>query len=69
MNNIMPCLITALTGSHTINRTMEEKNEQQNKQNIFTAKLQHLNLKAPSNNVKTQSQETLTTDGTLYYWD
>ena len=27
--------------------------------NIFTAKIQHLHLKAPSNNVKIQSEETL----------
>ena len=31
------------------------------KKNIFTAKIQHLNLKAFSNNVKIQSEETLTT--------
>ena len=46
MNNIIPCLIAALTRSHTINKTMRETNEQQNKQ---------------KNSVKKQSEETLTT--------
>ena len=46
------------------------------KKTYFTAKLKHLNLKAPSNNVKIQSEEDLTTQvyffgyykayGTLY---
>ena len=55
----MPCLITALTRSHTIKKTTGEKNEQNKKK--FTAKIQHLNLIATSSNVKIQSEETLTT--------
>ena len=58
----MPCLITALTQSHTINKTTGEKiNNKNSKKNLFTAKIQHLNIKASSNNVKIQSEETLTT--------
>ena len=61
----MPFLITALTRTATLNQTMGEKNIQQNRQNekktYFTAKLKHLSLKAPSNNVKLQSEENLTT--------
>ena len=61
----MSCLITALTRSHTINKTTGEKNKQQNaqkeKRTYSTAKIQNLNLKATSNNVKIQSEETLTT--------
>ena len=61
----MPFLITALTRSATLNKTTGEKYKQQNKQNekktYFTAKLKHLNLKAPSNNVKIQSEENLST--------
>ena len=79
-NYIMPSLITPLTRSHTINKTKGEKSKQQNKQKekktFFTAKIQHLNLKAPSNNVKIQSEAFLNysnllfryykADGTLY---
>ena len=61
----MPFLIKALTRSATLNKTTGEKNKQQNKQNekktYFTTKLKHLNLKAPSSNVKIQSEENLTT--------
>ena len=58
----MPCLNTVLTRS-TINRTTRKKQttKQAKTQNIFTAKTQYLKLKAPSNNVKLQSDETLTT--------
>ena len=59
----MPYLITGLTRSRTIIKTTGEKNKQQNKQKekktFFTAKIQHLNLKEPSNNVKIQSEKTL----------
>ena len=59
----MPCLSTELTRS-AINKTTVEKNKkQQNKQKqktIFTAKTQHVNLKAPINNIKTQSDKILT---------
>ena len=58
----MPCLITALTRSHTINKTTGEKKQQSKQKKTFcTTKIQHLNLKAPSINIKTQSEETLTT--------
>ena len=53
----MPCLITAFTRSHRLNKTTGGENKQQNKQrekDIFYGKNQHLNLKAPSNNVKIQ---------------
>ena len=65
MNYILPCLNTALKNSHTINRTTRQKinntNKQKEKQTFLTAKIHHLNLKSPSNNVKIQSEETLTT--------
>ena len=68
MNCITTSLITALTRSDTINRTTREKNKQQNKQKeqIFLAKFQLLNLKAPSNNVKIQSEETLATQSNFF---
>ena len=44
-------------------KTTREKIQQQNKQNkhFFTAKIQHLKLKARSNNVKIQSDKTIIT--------
>ena len=58
----MPCLITALTRSHTINKTKGEKiynKISERKKNIFfLAKIQHLNLNAPINNVEIESQKT-----------
>ena len=61
MNYRKPCLIRALT-KPTINETTRSKNKEQNKQkqNIFTAKIKYLNLKAHSNIVKLQSDEPLT---------
>ena len=58
----MPCLKTAITSSHAIENT-GEKNKKQNKQNktFFTIKIQHLNLKAPSHQIKIQPEENLTT--------
>ena len=53
----MPCLVTTLTRSHTIKKTMGEKKQQskqKQKRNII--------LKAPNNNVKIQSEKTY-----LYY--
>ena len=58
----MPCLITALSRS-TIKKTTREKHKQQNRQKVktfFTAKIQHLYLKAHSNNIKINSDQTLT---------
>ena len=56
----MPCLITALR-KHAIKKTTRRKtNNRESKNKNFTAKTQYLNLKAPSNNVKIQSDKTLT---------
>ena len=53
----MPFFITAFTRSATLNKTTGEKKQNKRyKKTYFTAKLKHLNLKAPtSNNVKIQS--------------
>ena len=56
----MPCLITALTRS-AIKKLQLKTNSNTRKNKNFTAKTQYLNLKAPSNYVKMQSDETLTT--------
>ena len=57
----MPCLITTLTKS-AIKKTMRIKtNNKISKNKNFKAKTHYLNLKAPSNNVKMQSDKTLTT--------
>ena len=53
----MSCLIIALTRSHTINKTTGEKINNKISKKKKT-KIQHLNLKAPYNNVKIQSDET-----------
>ena len=61
----MACLITA--PKRAANKKDYEKNKQKNKQKQnFTAKTQYLNLKAPSNNVKMQSDKTLTTQ--IYFF-
>ena len=56
----MPCLIKALTGS-AIKKTARKKTNKKSKNKNFTAKTQYLNLKAPRNNVKMQSDKTLAT--------
>ena len=57
----MPCLITAPTRSD-IKRLRDKKTDNKiSKNKNFTAKTDYLNLKAPSNNVKMQSDITLTT--------
>ena len=62
----MPCLTTALTRS-TIKKTMRKKNKQKiSKIKNFTAEPQYLNLKALYNNVKMQSDKTLTTQ--IYFF-
>ena len=51
----MPCLTTAPTISD-LGKTTRKKNKKQNKQKQnSTAKIQFLNLKAPRDNVKIQS--------------
>ena len=59
---MMACVITALTRS-AIKKTTRKNNKQQNEQKpkIVKAETQYLKLKASSNNVKTQSDKTLTT--------
>ena len=54
----MPCLITTLKRS-AIKKTTRKNNNKISKNKNFNAKTQYLNLKAPSNNVKMQSDETL----------
>ena len=57
----MPCLLTAPTKS-AVKETMRKKqNSKISKNKNFTAKTEYQNLKATSNNVKMQSDETLTT--------
>ena len=62
MNYIQPCLFKALTRSHTVKKTtakkLNNKISKKKKNTFFTAKIQHLHLKAPSNNVKTQSEKS-----------
>ena len=59
MNYIMPCF-TTLFGDLTPLLRLLEKKINKNKQKESTPKNQHLKLKAPSNNVKIQSEENLT---------
>ena len=55
----MPCLITTRS---VVEKTKRKNNNNKKKQKQnFTAKTQYLNLKAPSNNFKLQSNKTLTT--------
>ena len=60
LNYIMPCLIIAPKRSD-LKETTRQKNNQKSKNKNFTAKTEYLNLKAHSNNVKIQSNKTLTT--------
>ena len=55
----MSCLITTLTRS-AIKKTTR-KNNKKNKNRNLAAETQYLNLNATSNNVKIQSDKTLTT--------
>ena len=58
----MPCLITAPTRFDIKKTTRQKKtNDKISKKKNFTAKTEHVNLKAHSNNVKMQSDKTLTT--------
>ena len=61
----MPCLITAPTRSD-IKESTREKKQITKLEKKFTAQTEYLNLKAPSNNVKMQSDKTLTTQ--IYFF-
>ena len=56
----MPCFITAQIRSD-IKETTRQKTTKKLAKINFTAKTEYLNLKAQSNNVKMQSDKTLTT--------
>ena len=57
----MPCLITAPTRSAVKETTRKKnKNNKISKNKNFTAKTEYQNIKAPSNNVKIQSDKILT---------
>ena len=56
----MPCLITTLTRSAVKKITRKKTNNKISKNRNFKAKTQYLNLKEPSNDVKMQSDKTLT---------
>ena len=56
----MPFLITALTRSTKKRLREKTANNKICKNKIFTAETQYIILKAPSNNVKMQSDKTLT---------
>ena len=57
----MPCFITGPMRSDLKETTRHKTTKKINKNNNFTAKTEYLNLKAHSNNVKMQSDKTLTT--------
>ena len=55
----MPCLNTATTRSAVKETTRKNQNNKISKNKNFTAKTEYQNLKAPSNNLKMQSDKTL----------
>ena len=58
----MPCFIKAPIRSDIKKTTRQKKNNQKiSKNKNFTAKTEYVNLEAHSNNVKMQSDKTLTT--------
>ena len=57
----MPCLITASMRYYLKETTRQKTTKNINKNKNFTAKTEYLTLKAHSNNVKMQSDKTLTT--------
>ena len=61
----MPCLITTLTRCAIKKTTIQKATKNKQKQK-FQGKTQYLNLKAPSKNVKRQSDETLTTESYFF---
>ena len=56
----MPCLITTRSASKKITRKNNNSNNKKEKQKFY-GKNSYPNLKAPSDNVKLQSDKTLTT--------
>ena len=56
----MPCFLTALTRSAIKKTTRKKRNNKISKIKKQTVKFQYLILKPPSNNVKMQSDKTLT---------
>ena len=62
----MPCLNTALTRSANKKTTKKTTNKKISKCKSFMAENQYINLKAPSNNVKMQSDKTLTTKNLFF---
>ena len=56
----MPCIISTLTRSVIKKTTRKNKQQKKPIPKIFEANTQYLKLKAPSNNVKMQSDKTLT---------
>ena len=61
LNYIVACLIRALKRSTIYKTTRRKKNKASKNKTFFTAKFQHLILKAPGNNVKLQLDKNLTT--------
>ena len=57
----MPCLIKVPTRSAVKETTREKTNNKISKNKNFTTQTEYQNLKAPSNNVKMQSDQNLTT--------
>ena len=57
----MPCLIKAPTRSAVEETRREKTNSKISKSKNFTTQSEYQNLKAPSNNVKMQSNQNLTT--------
>ena len=61
LNYIMPCLITTQIRLDIKQTTIQKTTKKISKNKNFTAKTEYQNLKAHSNNVKMQSDKTLTT--------
>ena len=60
LDYLMPCPITTLTSSALKKTTRKKTNYKTSKNKHFKLKTQYLNLKAPSNTVKVQSDKTIT---------
>ena len=61
LKNIRPCLITAPMKFDLEETTRQKNNQKISKSKNFTLKTEYPNIKALSNNVKMQSDKTLTT--------
>ena len=59
----MPCIITTRSANQKIARNKQQQKKQKQKFHVETS---YLNLKAPSNNVKLQSDKTITTQ--IYFF-